>query len=68
MYEQYNPETTHRNTPKLKYFILIDKTKHLPKWNSQLAGNSNTGYAVLRVLCCNLYYLLTVLYVYYNNL
>jgi hypothetical protein len=27
IYEQYNPETVHRNTPKLKYFIPIEKTK-----------------------------------------
>ena len=31
IYEQYNPETVHRNIPKLKYFIPIKKTKHLPK-------------------------------------
>ena len=35
IYEQYNSETARRNTPKLKYFIPIEKTKHLPKWNWQ---------------------------------
>jgi len=29
IYEQYNPETARRNTPKLKHFIPIEKTKHL---------------------------------------
>jgi hypothetical protein len=33
--EQYNPETARQNTLKLKHFILIDKTKHLLKWNWQ---------------------------------
>jgi hypothetical protein len=35
IYEQYNPETARRNTPKLKHSILIEKTKHLPKRNWQ---------------------------------
>jgi len=35
IYEQYNPETARRNTSKLKYFIPIEKTKHLPKRNWQ---------------------------------
>ena len=35
IYEQYNPETACRNTSKLKHFISIEKTKHLPKWNWQ---------------------------------
>jgi hypothetical protein len=33
IYKQYNPETAHQNTPKLKHFIPIEKTKHLPKRN-----------------------------------
>jgi hypothetical protein len=33
IYEQYNPEMTRRNTPKLKYFIPIEKIKHALKWN-----------------------------------
>jgi hypothetical protein len=33
IYKQYNPETARRNTPKLKHFIQIEKTKHLPKRN-----------------------------------
>jgi hypothetical protein len=28
--EQYNLKTAHRNTPKLKYFISLEKTKYLP--------------------------------------
>jgi len=35
IYEQYNPETARRNTPKLKHSIPIEKTKHLPKRNWQ---------------------------------
>jgi hypothetical protein len=35
IYEQYNPEMARRNTPKLKHFISIEKTKHLPKRNWQ---------------------------------
>ena len=35
IYEQYNPETTRRNTPKLKHFIPIEKIKHLSKRNWQ---------------------------------
>jgi hypothetical protein len=27
IYKQYNPETTRRNTPKLKYSFLIKKNK-----------------------------------------
>ena len=33
IYEQYNPETTRRNTPKLKHSIPIKKTKQLSKRN-----------------------------------
>jgi hypothetical protein len=29
IYEQYNFKTARQNTSKLKYFILIKKTKHL---------------------------------------
>jgi len=36
IYEQYNPKTTRRNTPKQKHFISIKKTKYLPKQNYQL--------------------------------
>ena len=35
IYVQYNPETTRRNTPKLKHFISIEKTKYLSKQNQQ---------------------------------
>ena len=35
IYEQYNPETARRNTSKLKHSIPIEKTKQLPKQNSQ---------------------------------
>ena len=31
--EQYNTETARRNTSKLKHFIPIEKTKHLPERN-----------------------------------
>jgi hypothetical protein len=34
IYEQYNSETARRNIPKLKYFVLIEKTKHLLEQNS----------------------------------
>jgi hypothetical protein len=33
IYKQYNPETARQNTSKLKHFIPIKKTKHLPKQN-----------------------------------
>jgi hypothetical protein len=36
IYEQYNPETTRRNTSKLKHSTPIEKTKHLLKQNWQL--------------------------------
>jgi hypothetical protein len=33
IYKQYNFEMARRNTPKLKYYIPIEKTKRLPKQN-----------------------------------
>ena len=33
IYEQYNLEIAYQNTLKLKYFILIETTKYLPKQN-----------------------------------
>jgi hypothetical protein len=48
MYEQYNPETARRNTPKLKHSIPIEKTKHLPQRNWQ--PWSSEGFEVQNIL------------------
>jgi len=39
IYKQYNPETARQNTSKLKHFIPIKKTKHLPKQNLEHCYN-----------------------------
>jgi hypothetical protein len=33
IYKQYNPKMARQNALKLKYFIPIEETKHLPKQN-----------------------------------